>query len=41
MKAFTNSLQEKGMVDLICETNGNFSFSSVLPVYMDYFLMEI
>lgn len=37
MKAITNSLQENGMVDLICETNGIFSFSSVIPVYMDYF----
>lgn len=37
MKAFTNSLQENGMVDLICETSGDFSFSSVIPVYMDYF----
>lgn len=37
MRAFTNSLQENGMVDLICETNGDYSFSSVIPVYMDYF----
>ena len=37
MQAFTDSLQENGMVDLICETNGNFSFSSVIPVYRDYF----
>ena len=37
MKAFTNSLQENGMVDLICQTEGNYPFSSVLPVYKDYF----
>ena len=37
MNAFADSLQENGMVDLICETKGNYSFSSVLPVYMDYF----
>lgn len=40
MKAFSNSLKENGMFDLICETEGRFSFSSVLPVYMNYFFNE-
>ena len=40
MKAFTESLQNKGMVDLICESEDNYKFSSVLPVYQDYFFNE-
>lgn len=38
--AFKNSLQLNGMVDLICETQGTFSFSTVIPVYKNFFFNE-
>ena len=37
MEAFTNSLKANGMVDMICEIEGENAFKAVLPVYMDYF----
>lgn len=37
MKAFRDSLQSNGMVDMICNIKEEFSFAAVLPVYMDYF----
>lgn len=40
MNTFVDNLQANGMVDMICESNGKFQFSSVLPVYMYYFFNE-
>ncbi len=37
MKAFSESLKAKGMVDMICELEGMGESKAVLPVYMDYF----
>lgn len=37
MKAFTNSLQANEMVDLICDSSDDFKYSSVIPVYKNYF----
>lgn len=37
MEAFTNSLKANGMVDMICELEGEQNYKAVLPVYMDYF----
>lgn len=40
IKAFTSSLQNHNMVDLICESNQEYAFSAVMPVYLDYFFNE-
>lgn len=37
MEAFSKSLKANGMVDMICDTEGENGFKAVLPVYMDYF----
>ncbi len=37
IKAFSDSLKSAGMIDLICQTTNQYGFSTVMPVYMDYF----